>query len=274
MNSVTHRPDRAWSAVSHNGQQATRRVLLLAAVLFSGSLMADVTATEEHQFTLNDNARISIENVNGDIDIKAASGSEATLIVHKKADNQKDLDSLKVEIDSDENFLRVEVRRVDNDRGIFNWNRGGSGQVSFELAVPMNADLEDIETVNGEINIAGIRGPVNASTVNGELELTGLQNDAELETVNGSIDAQFDSLAGDQRVTASAVNGRITIRLPADADARVKADTLNGGIDVDDFNLDVEKGVVGKDVDGAIGSGSARLSIDTVNGSIKLRADG
>jgi DUF4097 and DUF4098 domain-containing protein YvlB len=95
--------------------------------------------------------------------------------------------------------------------------------------------------------------------------------DVSLETVNGTITADFDTLGADQRVDAEAVNGRIELILPADASARVNAETVNGSIDADDFGLEPEKGFVGRDLSGEIGGGDARISLDTVNGSVKIR---
>ena len=48
------------------------------------------------------------------------------------------------------------------------------------------------------------------------------------------------------------------------------AETVNGSIDADDFGLEPEKGFVGRDLDGTIGDGDARISLDTVNGSIRI----
>ena len=67
------------------------------------------------------------------------------------------------------------------------------------------------------------------------------------------------------------MNGRITVNLPEDADVSVTAETINGGIDGSDFGLKVDKGFVGRDLAGDIGSGGGRLSMDTVNGAIKIR---
>jgi DUF4097 and DUF4098 domain-containing protein YvlB len=66
------------------------------------------------------------------------------------------------------------------------------------------------------------------------------------------------------------VNGKITLVLPANASARVEAETVNGSINADDFGLEPEKGFVGRDLSGEIGGGDARISLDTVNGSIKI----
>jgi DUF4097 and DUF4098 domain-containing protein YvlB len=77
-------------------------------------------------------------------------------------------------------------------------------------------------------------------------------------------------MGGGQRVSADAVNGKIVLVLPADASARVEAETVNGSIDADDFGLEPEKGFVGRDLSGEIGGGDARISLDTVNGSINI----
>ncbi len=90
-------------------------------------------------------------------------------------------------------------------------------------------------------------------------------------TVNGGIEAAFDKLEGNQSVKAETVNGRVTLVLPEDADCELNADTLNGGINAKDFGLKADKGFVGSDLNGKIGSGSARVNIDTVNGGIKIK---
>ena len=137
--------------------------------------------------------------------------------------------------------------------------------------MPSNINLDTISTVNGGVRISLVEGVVKAETVNGDLETSELSSDVNLETVNGGIEATFDSLNGDQRVSAEAVNGKIVLWLPADASARINAETVNGSIDADDFGLEPEKGFVGRDLDGEIGDGDARISIDTVNGSIRIR---
>jgi DUF4097 and DUF4098 domain-containing protein YvlB len=240
-----------------------------AALLLSAAGVADVKETEEHSFEVNSGARISLENINGNIEISSGSGKEVSLTVYKKAGKQEYLDELKVDIDAAEDYVRIETRHPDR-KGWFNWGNGNSGSVSYVLVVPADVNLDAIETVNGDVEIESIEGDVKASTVNGTLEVSGLMANVRLETVNGSVRADFLELGGDQRVDAEAVNGKITVMLPADASARIEAETVNGGIDADDFGLKAEKGFVGRDLSGQIGEGDARISLDTVNGSIKI----
>jgi DUF4097 and DUF4098 domain-containing protein YvlB len=181
------------------------------------------------------------------------------------------MDEMEIVIDADSDTIRVETRHPKSKSRWFNWGDSHSGSVSYEVQVPADINLDGISTVNGSVHISDVEGTVKAETVNGDIETSGLTADVKLETVNGSIEAEFDRLDGDQRVSAEAVNGRITLRVPADASARINAETVNGSIDADDFGLKPEKGFVGRDLDGEIGNGDARISVDTVNGSIKIR---
>jgi hypothetical protein len=242
-----------------------------ALLMVSMTAIADVEETEEMTFQVDPGARISLNNINGDIRIRGGSDAAVTVIAHKKAGEQKYLDEMKINVEAGDDFVRIETRHPKGERSWFNWSDGGSGSVSYELTVPSDVSLEKIETVNGDVTIGAVSGAIEASTVNGSVEVSNLSGDVDLETVNGGINADFDRLAGDQRVDAETVNGKIVLLIPADSSARVTAETVNGSIDADDFGLEPEKGFVGRDLSGEIGSGSARISLDTVNGSIKLK---
>lgn len=237
-------------------------------LLASGSLYASVTEEESFSFPLDEGGRFSISNVNGSITISGG-GDSVEIVATKKADNQKELDEIEIDISHSADEIVVETEL--GDSGSWYSRHDNSGQVTYEVVVPVGTMLNSVETVNGDVNIGGVFGKVVAESVNGSLDLSDLAGDANLSTVNGSIEASFARLEGDQSVKAETVNGRVMIVLPENADVEVSADTLNGGINGRDFELETDKGYVGSDLNGKIGSGSARLNIDTVNGSIKIR---
>jgi DUF4097 and DUF4098 domain-containing protein YvlB len=241
-----------------------------ALMMISAPLMADVKVTEEFSFDVNPGARISLENINGDIEVTGDSGAKVKVLAHKKAGKQEYLDKLEIVVDASENHIRIETNHPDS-KGWFSWGNDSSGSVSYELFVPADVDLDSIETVNGDVVIESVDGEVKAGTVNGTVDVSGVMSDVSLETVNGSIKAVFDELGSGQRVKADTVNGKISIYLPAEASARVVAETVNGSIDADDFGLKAEKGFVGRDLDGEIGGGDARVTLDAVNGSIRIK---
>lgn len=247
----------------------SRVFTFLIALLATGSLYASVTEEETFSFKLDDGGRFSISNVNGSI-VVTGGGDSVEIVATKKADNQEDLDKIEIEISHSSNEIVVETELGKSDHW---YSRGNnSGSVKYEVIVPVGTELDTVDTVNGNVNISGVSGKVVAESVNGDLDVSDLAGDVGLSTVNGSIDAEFTRLEGQQRVKAETVNGRVTIRLPDNADVEVSADTLNGGISAGDFGLEVEKGFVGSDLNGRIGDGSARLNIDTVNGAIKIRS--
>lgn len=248
-----------------------RALAAAAALLVATGVSADVRETEEHSFAIDPGGRISLENINGDVSVTGGSGDRVEVIAHKKAGKQEYLDELEVAISAEDDYIRIETRHPDSDDSWFSWGNDGGGSVSYELTVPARVNLDTIETINGEVEISGVTGLVKAETVNGDLNVSGLGSNVDLETTNGGITAEFDRLGAGQKVKADTVNGRIIIRLPADASARVRAETVNGSIDADDFGLEADKGFVGRDLEGRIGSGEGSIRLDTVNGSIRLR---
>ena len=246
-----------------------RTFAFVIALLATGSLFASVTEEETFSYKLDDGGRFSLSNVNGSVVITGGGGDSVEIIAIKKADNQEDLDKIEIEISHSADEISVETELGESNRWFSHGNNSGS--VKYEVIVPVSTHLDSVETVNGSVNISGVSGKVIAESVNGDLEVSDLAGDVGLSTVNGSIEAEFSRLEDQQRVNMETVNGRVSIDLPENADADISADTLNGGINASDFGLETEKGFVGSDLNGKIGNGGARLNIDTVNGSIKIR---
>jgi hypothetical protein len=240
-------------------------------MLASGAALADVREEVTFNYTLESGGRLSLENVNGSISIEGGDGDQVVITARKKANNQEALDEIEITIDATPTRISIDTDLPDSK----GWWGGGSNSgasVSYELSVPSNIDLDSISSVNGGIDIAGVFGTVKAETVNGSIDVENASGDAKLETVNGGIDARFTSVTGDQRINCDTVNGKINLTLPGNADASVSVETVNGSINADDFGLKVDKGFVGRSLDGDLGNGSARITANTVNGGVKIRA--
>ncbi|GAB4185507.1 MAG: hypothetical protein Tsb002_09250 [Wenzhouxiangellaceae bacterium] len=233
--------------------------------------VADVTDEENFNFDVNAGARLYLENVNGAIRIEAWDGRNVAVRAIKTADTRDEVDRIEIKVDASADEIRIDTELPRSDRSFFNWGGSTTGEVSYEVQVPGDMVLELIETVNGSVRITGVSGDVTAETVNGDIEVTGLRGNSELETVNGSIEARFESFGSNQTGEFGTVNGSVEVILPANADARVSADTVNGAIR-NDFGLEVKKGLVSRELEGTIGNGGGRLSFETVNGTIEIRS--
>ena len=253
-------------------RNAMMTVTLLTAALFTSSLaLAKETATEEMTFDVSPGARVSLENVNGGIMIEGTNSNQVVVVAEKKAKTTEYLEEIKIEVDVSADHVSIETDLPKSGGGWFSGGDTGAS-VQYTVSVPSDAVLDSISSVNGDIQIVGVTGTVKAETVNGTIEVEGLEGDGSFDTVNGTVKASFESFGNGQRVHAETVNGRVVLELPANASARVSAETVNGSIDASDFGLKAEKGFVGRDLAGEIGSGEGRISAETVNGSVTIRS--
>ena len=141
-------------------------------------------------------------------------------------------------------------------------------EVTFTVKVPRGVKYH-AHTVNGEIRAAGLQSDVDAETVNGSVRIS-TTGHAVASTVNGSIDASMGNADWGDDVSFSTVNGAITLELPADVNAQLRASTVNGDID-SDFPITVQGRFGPRRVSGTLGRGGHELELETVNGSITLR---
>lgn len=247
-------------------------LLLGAAVLLPVLAFAAVTEEKQWEFVATDDSSLSIENINGDIIISATEGDKIIVTANLRAGSDEALQKLNVEITDENGQICFETHHKKSSASWFHWGGSDSGQISYTVSLPTSVDLKSIETVNGDVEIEGVSASAMVSTVNGDLRLSGLAGNAGLETVNGSIRVEFSKFTETQEAVIETVNGSVVVYLPADASAKVSAETVNGSIKAGDFNLEANKGrYVGSDLNGNIGTGEARLEIETVNGSIKVK---
>lgn len=238
----------------------------------------DETERFEQSYPLNPGGKISVSNINGSITIEAWERNEVKLEATKIADSRETLAEVEVRINSRPDRLEVET-----DYG--NWNRRGNQkwdnykrkiEIQYRLTVPQTAVLDEIETVNGSVSLKDLSNYVKASAVNGAVSGVNLGGTAELSTVNGTVTGDFDRLQSGSLISLSTVNGSANLIIPSDANATVRAETVNGTID-NEFGLPVRKGkYVGRDLYGRIGSGDVKIKLESVNGglSVKRKNDG
>ncbi len=243
----------------------------LMLVVFS-SLLIGIPAFAETRnepvqaFPLKAGGYLSLENFNGDVTIEGWKKNEVSIRAVKNG-KSKDLDRIKIVVDVDK-WEGKDWIHIDTNYDEFSI---GSGRVDYTIKAPSDAILEDIELVNGNLMVSGITGNLSLGTVNGSITATGMAGNAWVETVNGNVDLSFDKMSDGQSVDLESVNGAIVLRIPAKANAHVDAETLNGAIS-SEFGLTVEKGHwVGRSMEGRLGSGGARITLETVNGNIDIK---
>ena len=161
---------------------------------------------------------------------------------------------------------------------------GASGPVEVEtvngaVAVTGPSTRVRAESVNGPVEVRGGSGSVEASTVNGRLVVSGGTFErAVLETVNGAI--RFEgALAPAAVLDVETVGGDVELVLAEGVSAQFSVYTFNGEV-VNELGPAVVRHEGRrrkhdhddeKELSFTIGSGGAKVRIETLNGTVYLR---
>ena len=155
-------------------------------------------------------------------------------------------------------------------------------QARVEVRVPANVTLR-LCTVNGPASVTGVAGGVHVSAVNGPITASEIGGDVRLKTVNGNIDADVRARPGRPWDLAT-VNGNVLLRMPTDAAADLRLKTMHGGIYTDFETTELpataptveQRGNLrvlrsNRSVGVRIGAGGPTVTIETVNGNVRVQ---
>ncbi len=301
------RSSRSW----RESRPLKRAWLVTVSILALGAGSAHARPVDERRPAAGD-ARITVENVNGTITVEGWAKKE----VHVTGTIGDDVERLT--LDGSERRLRIDVelprhsRNRDADADLHIMVPAGAEVLVDVVNCPIDVskvegDL-DLESVNGDITIAGKPKRIKASTVNGDLEVTASSTQVEVGTVNGRIlldgvagevrastvggsieirgggfdDANFETVSGDIDFTGDlqgsgrfgfeAHSGDVNLTLPADVSAEFDVSTFSGDIS-NDFGPQGRRTSEygpGRELYFTAGGGKARVSINTFSGDVRL----
>lgn len=129
------------------------------------------------------------------------------------------------------------------------------------------------EAVNGAVTVRDASGEVEASAVNGKVLVTGGSFDrAKLESVAGGV--RFEAgLSARATLSVESVSGTVDLFLPATLGAEFSVSTFSGDI-VNELGPAAEKTskwTPGKELSFTSGSGGARITVETLSGTVNIR---
>jgi DUF4097 and DUF4098 domain-containing protein YvlB len=228
-----------------------------------------------HQsYPLSSNGRVSLENLNGGVHIAVWDRDEVQVNAVKRAYRRERLTEAKIEVNASADAIRIRTVYPEWNQSFTDELKGRHNNpalVDYTVTVPRRARLESIDLVNGSLEVVGVEGDVKASAVNGRLTARGLAGVAKLSTVNGNLEATFTRLDEAKPIVLGSVNGNVTLVIPSDANAVVRAGTVHGAIN-NEFGLTVQHGdYVGHELNGQIGVGGPRIKLGNVNGRIFIK---
>lgn len=134
----------------------------------------------QYSFNAKPGVRISVENLNGAIEIIGQDLDKVEVTGTKYASTEQVLQALRIDATASDNSVRIRTISPSGHRT----NHGAR----YTIRVPRRADLERIASSNGSIRIEGVDGNVRVRTSNGGVRVLRLKGPVEIETSNGGIE--------------------------------------------------------------------------------------
>jgi DUF4097 and DUF4098 domain-containing protein YvlB len=192
--------------------------------------------------------KISVTNVEGDLNIDAASAPVTTS--NTRGDLNIDVGSGQVQVSNSRGDLSVDT---------------GSGSVSL---TDVRGENVSVDTGSGEVSGTGVRSAsLDVDTGSGDIQLAGIiAPQLKLETGSGAVTADVSGELWNVNVETG--SGDITLKVPPTIGAEVDIETSSGEIETD-FEVAVTRHARDH-MTGRIGDGRGKIDIETGSGGIKL----
>ena len=252
-----------------------RKALLAAALiaLARPALAGGKEEVFEKAYSMEGVTRISVENVNGEIEASGWDKPYLRLHALKRAEGGSAEETLRL--------TEIRVKKVGDEirietvnprrRRLFGFLDFGSpnAHVDYQLQIPAGTQVH-FETCNGKLSASGFSGPLSGDAVNGSIDLADMQGPASASTVNGSVRLAFRGPLQKSRIET--VNGSIDVAFAKTSSVKYELETVNGHIE-GDFDIPVEGKYGPKQARGSYNGGAQTLHCETVNGAIRLKTN-
>lgn len=308
-----------------HGPRPARAAALLLGLLAGAALPLQAATPIDETRPLDPRGRVEIDNLKGSIDVRAWDRPEVR-ITGSLGDGVE-----RLEIEGDRQHLSVKVKYPNRGSGLgFFTGSDRADPTDLVLMVPLQANLDidsvsagikvtgvapselSIDTVSGDVDVAGAPDEIDADAVSGDLVLVVNSRSVQVETVSGDIDLRgrltdevsVESVSGevDVRVvesrlrrfsgasvsgdldlrTALADNGRIELEtvsgdvdlyLPRGLSANVRGETFSGNLRAPDADIQRPRHGPGASFEHRYGNGDGDVSIETFSGNAALYLD-
>jgi hypothetical protein len=265
--------------------------------------------TVEKVFTVEGMPRLRVRNVSGETAIRVGEAGQVRVLARKRvrggsADRAKRLlENVELRIEQRGNDIYVEPHLYEQERSWLDLFRGKRFRVDFEITVPRECAV-DAQTVSGDLDVQGTRGPARVESVSGDVNIADVQGPMRIKSVSGDVQCsdyvgmlEGSSVSGDvdvhgrvRGVELHTVSGDISIDMEPGAtprDNRLK--TISGDVEVGligssctcdfhtasgDLECDAPARIIRegrKDRTVVLGDGRGRLHVKTVSGDLTIK---
>ncbi len=268
---------------------------VISVVMEDGGKMSG-EALRDETFTVGEAPRVVVKNDNGRVRCEvgdAGSVRVAATLRHPRA--------VKYSIKQEGDVVTVEAKSKGKSSLLGFFGHGGSADIV--VTAPRNTVLEvgtanggieasgfesesSVRSTNGGMTLQDMTGGLEASSTNGKITLSACEGDLAVSSTNGRITVEeakgsinastvngavsfSGELVPGSRNELNTVNGPVEVQLLGEVSVRVDAACVHGSLNSHLPGLEV-LGPKGRKLEGTVGDGEAELTVQTVNGSVRV----
>lgn len=217
-------------------------------------------------FELKPGDRVSVQGINGTVEIQTSDTKTAEVYVKRTADSPSSLRRREMIIEQTSDGLVV--RGQENHLGLWEHLFGRNPKEEVTIKAPRQIALS-LRGVNGQVTTGNIDGSLEVRGINGRVDLGQATSYAEISGINGNVSVGFKQL-GERGARVSGINGNIELRLTNDLNADLTAKGMNGRLSSEIPAVTVDKDDHGSHYSAHIGTGGAPITISGINGNVRL----
>ena len=227
----------------------------------SDAVVSGDTTTLTRTYELDGDSSFGVHMIKGNVNVTGADVESVVVKIVKKGGSA-----------AERSAARVLESKTDEGLTLLTAPGAPSVSVSYEVSVPRDMHRLEIETQQGDVHVSGFAGAVVADVRAGDIEFRDVSGEVRSKLIKGNTKVFHSGAEREGSQQFSVVKGNIEATFADGANADLKAETLDGNIEVADaFGLRVERAPAGRHIAGRLGEGGEALLFKVTNGDIRLK---
>ena len=227
----------------------------------SGAVVSGDTTTLTRTYELGDVSSFAVHAFKGGVTVTASDGEDVVVKIVKRGGSA-----------AERGAARVLESKTEEGLALLSAPGGDAVSVSYEVSVPRDLRRLEIEADRGDVRVSGFAGTVVTDVKQGEVEFRDVSGEVRSKVIKGSTRVFGVGAEREGSQQFSVIKGDIEVTFADGAGADLKAETLDGDIEVDaSFGLRVERAPAGRRVAGRIGEGGEPLLFKVTDGDVRLK---
>lgn len=225
----------------------------------------------EYKVSLEGKTKVTLENVNGKIDVYKGDSATGLVINAEKIAKVKRRElhtpftEARVDIDSTSDEVRIKSV-IEKEKGFVHFDIDGGTKINYTITLPPGVEFSAGNT-NGNVTLNNISNNSDISIINGSITVDNASGNNKFDLTNGKVKGKLDSTKG---MIIDIVNGGVNLELDSTFSAKFNIETVNGRISEENLNFNsIASGK--RSMIGRLGDSNAEVKIDMVNGKVVLK---